>query len=305
MPKLEMLPAGTPTEKILDIIKRDGALIVTGVLSEADLKQVREEIMPYVEATADGRDNFTGEHTTRTGALVARSPKSRELVMNPIVIDAANKFLEPFCENIQLHLTQVIRIKPGQKAQQIHRDRWAWGTHLKFIEPQFNTIWAISDFTKENGATQVCPGSLDWADDREATPEEIAYAEMPAGSVLLYTGGVFHGGGANVSDGDRVGMNITYTLGWLRQEENQYLSCPPEIAKTLSPELRALIGYSMGGYAMGYYTPPLPAGEGPECVSPDFALGVDAETGTLGSAASLAAIRDEIQREKEKAERVG
>lgn len=90
--------------------------------------------------------------------------------------------------------------------------------------------------------------------------------------MLIYTGTVFHGGGANISNGDRVGLNITYTLGWLRQEENQYLSCPPEIARDLSPELQALIGYAMGSYALGYYTPPLPAGAGPEIVPPDFAL---------------------------------
>lgn len=300
MPKLESLPAGSPTDAILNVLKRDGALILTGVLSTDDLAQLNGEIAPYVEATENGRDNFTGAHTTRTGALVARSEKCRELVMHPTIIAAANEFLKPFCETIQLHLSQVIRIKPGQTPQQIHRDRWAWGTHLKFLEPQFNTIWAASDFTKENGATQVCPGSLDWADEHEVQSDEITYAEMPAGSVLIYTGGVFHGGGANVSNGDRVGINITYTLGWLRQEENQYLSCPPHIAKTFTPELQALIGYSMGGYAMGYYTPPGAPGEGPECVSPAFALGADAETGTLGSAASLAAIREEIERNREK-----
>jgi ectoine hydroxylase-related dioxygenase (phytanoyl-CoA dioxygenase family) len=300
MLKLETLPAGSPTDDILAILKRDGALILSNVLSKADLEQLNGEIMPYVDATANGRDNFSGEHTTRTGALVARSEKCRELVMHPAIIEAANAFLKPYCETIQLHLTQVIRIRPGQKAQAIHRDRWAWGTHLKFLEPQFNTIWAASDFTKENGATQVCPGSLDWKDEHEVQPDEIAYAEMPAGSVLIYSGGVFHGGGANVSNGDRVGINITYTLGWLRQEENQYLSCPPDIAKTLAPELQALIGYSMGGYAMGYYTPPLGPGEGPEGVPPEFALGAEAHTGTLGSAEALEAIRNEIERNREK-----
>jgi len=93
--------------------------------------------------------------------------------------------------------------------------------------------------------------------------------------VLVYTGSVIHGGGANVSNADRMGINITYALGWLRQEENQYLSCPPEIAKDLDPRLQALIGYTMGSYALGYYTPPLPPGEGPETVEPEFALGGD------------------------------
>ena len=85
---------------------------------------------------------------------------------------------------------------------------------------------------------------------------------MSSGSALLYTGSVFHGAGPNESDADRVGMNLTYSLAWLRQEENQYLSCPPEIAKDLEPAMQDLLGYTLGSYALGYYTPPLPPGEG-------------------------------------------
>lgn len=302
MPQLEKRDASTSTDEILAILRRDGALILTDVLSAAELQQVRAEIMPYVDATPNGADMFVGHNTTRTGALVARSAKVREMIMHPTILAAANEFLKPFCEKIQLHLTQVIRIKPGQTAQGIHRDRWAWGTHLKFLEPQFNTIWAISDFTKANGATQVCPGSLDWEDNHEVRPEEIGYAEMPAGSVLVYSGGVFHGGGANVSNGDRVGINLTYTLGWLRQEENQYLSCPPEIAKTLPRDLQELIGYSLGGYALGYYTPPGAPGEAPESVPPEYALGHhDTAISTLGSADLLESISTEIRGEKARA----
>lgn len=302
MPKLETLPATASTDEILAVLKRDGALILKDALTPAQLAQVRAETMPYIEATEFGRDDFTGNLTTRTGALVARSPACRDMVSNKTIVDAANAFLKPFCERIQLHLTQVIRITPGQKKQQIHRDRWAWGTYLKGLEPQFNTIWAITDFTKENGATQVCPGSLEWPDDYQPTDDQIGYAEMSAGSVLVYSGGVFHGGGENVSNGDRIGINITYTLGWLRQEENQYLSCPPEIARTLDPELQALIGYSMGSYALGYYTPPLPAGQGPEVVPPEFALGkMDASAAQFGNAELLAEVSAQIRGEKQTA----
>ena len=118
---------------------------------------------------------------------------------------------------------------------------------------------------------------------------------MDAGSVLLYTGTVFHGGGENRSDGDRTGLNITYALGWLRQEENQYLSCPPEIARTLDPELQALIGYSMGQYALGYYTPPLPPGEGPEVVAAGARGARRRRTGSvLGTEASRVAIGEHL-----------
>jgi ectoine hydroxylase-related dioxygenase (phytanoyl-CoA dioxygenase family) len=290
MPELVTLPADAPIERILEIVRRDGALILKDVLTPAQVDRVLAEIRPYVDATRQGQDSFTGFQTTRTGALVARSPACRELVMDARVLAAANRFLEPWCKRIQLHLTQVIRLQPGQPAQVIHRDRWAWGTYLKEVEPQFNTIWAITDFTPENGATQVVPGSTDWPDDREALPGEITQAVMTRGSVLLYTGSVFHGGGANRSGGERIGINITYSLAWLRQEENQYLSCPPEIARELPGELQDLLGYTVGSYALGYYTPPLPPGQGPEIVGPEHALGVVAEGEGIGSEALRKAV---------------
>jgi ectoine hydroxylase-related dioxygenase (phytanoyl-CoA dioxygenase family) len=136
----------------------------------------------------------------------------------------------------------------------------------------------------------VVPGSLDWPDSREVQPHEIARATMTRGSVLIYSGGVFHGGGANVGKSDRIGLNLTYTLGWLRQEENQYLSCPPGIARTLSPELQALIGYQMGSYALGYFTPPLPPGAGPEVIGPEYALGIGVAGNAMGDQALLDSI---------------
>jgi len=271
MTKLKHLPADSDASTLSQCLQTDGAAIIDGVLNSDMLKKLRDEIMPYVNATELGRDDFTGRNTSRTGALVARSAMCRNLVMHDAILPAAEAFLADFCERIQLHLTQLIRIRPGQEVQPLHRDRLAWGGYIpQNIEPQFNTIWAVTDFTKDNGATQVVPGSNKWEENRAALPEEVQYAEMSAGSVLVYSGSVIHGGGANVSDHDRMGLNITYALGWLRQEENQYLSCPPEIAKGFSPELRNLLGYCMGSYALGYYTPPTGPGEHPEVVPPEY-----------------------------------
>lgn len=271
MTSLTYLPADATPDDIRDVVTRDGACIVENLLSPEALAQFHAEAMPYIDATDAGRDDFTGRFTTRTGALVARSQACRDMVMHPTILKAAEGFLDPFCERIQLHLTQLIRIQPGQGEQPLHRDRLAWGGYLPpELEPQFNTIWAMTDFTKENGATHVIPGSNTWDPKRTPHRDEVTYAEMKAGSVLVYSGSVIHSGGANVSDQDRMGLNITYTLGWLRQEENQYLSCPPSIARQFSPELQALLGYAMGSYALGYFTPPLPPGQGPEVVPPDF-----------------------------------
>lgn len=295
MPVLEHLPADAAVDEIMAILDRDGALILDNAIDVEAADAIRAELQPYVDATGPGRDGFSGHRTTRTGALVARSPKCRDLIMDTRIRAICDRVLLPNCDRYQLHLGQVIRIMPGQGAQPIHRDRWAWGKHLKNVEPQLNTIWALTDFTRENGATQVVPGSIDWPDAQVPKDEEIAWAEMGRGSVLVYTGTVFHGGGANVSQTDRQGLNITYALGWLRQEENQYLSCPPHIARTLDPELQALIGYAMGSYALGYFTPPLPPGEGPEVVPPDFALNGVSSGSALGSSADLASISAQVR----------
>ena len=290
MTQLQHMPAEAESGAIVAALQQDGAVILDDVLSEGFIAALREETDPYMEHTSNGEDHFAGHHTTRTGGLLVRSEKCRELIEHQTILNPCNEFLAPYCERVQLHLTQIIRIRPGETAQTIHRDRWAWGKHLSHLEPQFNTIWAITDFTSENGATQVVPGSTQWPDDQEIQPEQITQAEMKAGSVLVYSGSVFHGGGANTSDQDRIGINITYALGWLRQEENQYLSCPPELAKDLSPTLQGLAGYAMGQYALGYFTPPGAPGEGPEVVPPQYALGITESHSTMGGVGDLEAL---------------
>ena len=96
------------------------------------------------------------------------------------------------------------------------------------------------------------PGSQDWPVKLDHDVSETVPAEMAKGSCLLYTGKVYHGGGANQSDAVRTGLNLTYCVAWLRQEENQYLSCPPEVTETLDDELLKLMGYQIGAYALGY-----------------------------------------------------
>jgi len=290
MKQLQHLPADAESSAIVAAVQQDGAVILDNVLSEGFIAALREETDPYMEHTSNGEDHFAGHHTTRTGGLLVRSEKCRELIEHQTILNPCNEFLAPYCERVQLHLTQIIRIRPGETAQTIHRDRWAWGKHLSHLEPQFNTIWAITDFTSENGATQVVPGSTQWPDDQEIKPEQITQAEMKAGSVLVYSGSVFHGGGANTSDQDRIGINITYALGWLRQEENQYLSCPPARAKDLGPALQGLAGYAMGQYALRYFTPPGAPGEGPEVVPPQYALGITESHSTMGGVGDLEAL---------------
>ena len=200
----------------------------------------------------------------------------RELLVDPVILGTANEFLKPHTDKVQLNLTQIIRLLPGQGAQELHRDRFIWGKYLpRQVEPQLNTIWALTEFTAQNGATRVVPGSHRWDWDRTPQDHEITQAVMPRGSVMFYTGSVIHSGGENRSNADRIALNLTYSNAWLRQEENQYMSCPPEIAAGFDPELRALLGYTMANFGLGYYAPPTFVPGTPGTMPPEMAFTED------------------------------
>jgi ectoine hydroxylase-related dioxygenase (phytanoyl-CoA dioxygenase family) len=251
---IEHLSAQTSGEKIAEILARDGCCVIDR-LAEPELlhTKLRGELAPWLDATATGNDAFAGRNTRRTGGLVARSQTARDLVQHPLILDAVKATLAG-ATSFHLHLTQVIAIGPGEPMQMIHRDQWAFDffPFPRGYEAQCNTIWAMTDFTEENGATRVIPGSNRLDDKLRFTEADTEPAEMSAGSVLLYTGSLYHGGGANRSSATRYGLNITYARSWLRQEENQYLSVPLEIARELPEPLQRLIGYARGAYALGY-----------------------------------------------------
>ena len=265
------LSADATQESLLHCMAEEGAVIIDDVLGNKRLEALDNELDPFLRQEVYGRDAFTGFRTRRIGALIARSKTCGELALEPRILDAARTYLAEHCDDVQLHFTSAVAIAPGESAQILHRDRGIWGGYLpRQIEPLFSTIWALTPFTKENGATQVVVGSHRWEKNRQPEPDEIAHAEMTPGSVLCYNGTVLHGGGANTTeDQTRVGVFLHYTLNWLRQEENQYFSCPPEYAKHLSQELRALIGYAKGGYVLGFYSDPDDDAAQHESVSPE------------------------------------
>jgi ectoine hydroxylase-related dioxygenase (phytanoyl-CoA dioxygenase family) len=247
------LPSDAPAGTIHDVLASDGAVVVDDLADPRCLERLRDEMAPYIDATPFGTDAFAGARTRRSGALIARSPASRELIRHRLVLDVTGRLLER-AKNYQLHLTQTIAIGPGEPAQSIHRDQWAFDffPFPASYHVQCNTMWALTDFTEANGATRVMPGSQELPDAVDHRPEETVPAEMAAGSCLFYTGKVYHGGGANQSDDVRIGVNLTYVVGWLRQEENQYLAVPREVAETLDDDLLRLMGYATGAYALGY-----------------------------------------------------
>jgi ectoine hydroxylase-related dioxygenase (phytanoyl-CoA dioxygenase family) len=250
---IEHLPNTATPDEVAAVLARDGCAVVDQLVSRGEVEKFLAEIAPYEAVNAAGTDDFAGRRTKRTGALIARSATARDFVMNPLVLGTVANVLGHATSH-QLHLTQLISIGPGEPMQQIHRDQWAFDffPFPSGYEVQCNTIWALTDFSAENGATRVIPGSNHYADKLKFVEEQTEPAEMSLGSVLFYTGSLYHGGGANRSQRVRRGLNLTYNLAWLRQEENQYLACPPEIARTLDEPLLRMMGYARGAYALGY-----------------------------------------------------
>jgi ectoine hydroxylase-related dioxygenase (phytanoyl-CoA dioxygenase family) len=174
--------------------------------------------------------------------------------------------LLPSCARYQLNLGHLLQRGPGSDEQWLHRDELVWSDVPRpHPELQLASVIAFVDFTRENGATRVVPGSHRWADrwltPREQLgrprpePDQLAYAEMHAGSAVIYSGGTIHGGGANSTDVQRRGAHLSYCLGWLRTEENNYLAVPPAIAASLPRVAQEVLGYAVhdsiprgGGY---------------------------------------------------------
>lgn len=251
--EIRRFSADDPVSGLGAALATDGCAVIEGLADDATLDAFDAELAPWLEATPDGPDEFSGFSTRRTGALLARSETARALVTDRTIRSVVDAVLA-HATSYQLHLTQVISIGPGETAQPIHRDQWAFDffPFPKGYEVQCNTLWALTDFTEENGATRVIPGSNLHDDKLRYTVDDTVPATMDRGSVLVYTGALYHGGGANRSDAVRRGINITYNVSWLRQEENQYLSVPLEVARTFDEDLQRLMGYARGAYALGY-----------------------------------------------------
>jgi len=247
---------GASSEEVAKALRDDGVAIIEELAPAELCDRVAAELAPHIAETKTGNDGFEGAHTKRPGALLRRSPSSVEMVAHDLILEVADQVLWPAKTTFQIHLTQAICLGPGQTAQALHRDQWAFD-FFEFpaeMEVEVSTIWALTDFTEENGATRVAPGMghLVDSDVGSVTHSDTVPAEMPRGSVVLYTGRTIHGGGANTTGVDRVGVNVDYVLGWLRQEENQYLSIPRDVAAELPEKVQRLMGYQMGAYALGY-----------------------------------------------------
>jgi ectoine hydroxylase-related dioxygenase (phytanoyl-CoA dioxygenase family) len=250
---LQHVDRNVAPEVVAQCLRTQGYVIVDDLVPNELMDRIADEMRPHIELSPFGIDDVLGKFTRRTGAMVARSPAARELIMNPFVLAASTMLLEQ-AYTMHLHLTQVISVYPGAAAQKIHQDENAWDffPFPNDYQPQCNVLYAMTDYTEDMGATRVVPNSQFVGRAVEYSLADSEAAVMGRGSALFYTGKVYHGAGANRSDKVRQAINICYAAAWLRQEENQYLTTPLEVARTLPDDLLRLMGYQLGCYQMGY-----------------------------------------------------
>ena len=247
--------APTPPDQAIELLRDQ--LLANGYVIIEDLavdlaQQALAELLPDIEKAPFGHDEFLGAKTKRLGSVLQRSSAAQALALHPTVLALAEGILLEYATNYQLNFSGVMHLEQGAKAQVLHRDGDLYPLSHLGITTLMPTMWALTDFTADNGSTRVVPGSHPWQDDRQAQPAETITASMRQGSVLIYLGGTLHGGGDNATPAPRTGLALQYSLGWLRQEENQYLANPPEIAHSFSEPLRRLIGYDYGGSYLGF-----------------------------------------------------
>ena len=256
---LVTLPNTCTTDEVIAVIERDGGVIISDYVSQDTLDSIRTEIRVPLDAVGFGQDDFSGNRTRRLGAVFKHTKHATEVVLEPHFQAAARHFLEvptscyfgddsvEMVANMQVGVTQIIEIYPGEGAQPLHRDDaiWQWQHPEGGRQARVQVMLAVTDFSAENGGTLVIPGSHKWGDSRAPKREEAIPTEMKAGSALIFIGGTYHAGGTNPTETPRTGLTLTLDIGWLRQEENHYLALPGELVKEFPEEVQRLLGWGV------------------------------------------------------------
>jgi ectoine hydroxylase-related dioxygenase (phytanoyl-CoA dioxygenase family) len=231
-------------DEVVASLELDGYAVLERYLSDDDVAAKRADLARVLESVPTGRNDFEGFQTQRIYALFAKTRTFDAQATDPLILGVLEKVLGP---QFLLSAPVGISIGPGNKAQPVHRDDGVYPIARPHKELVVNTMWALDDFTEANGATVVIPGSHRWTDERPDEHSPVDRAVMPAGSVMLFVGSVFHGGGANTTDQARLGVILEFCAGWLRPQENHVLGVPKEIVKGLPPRLQELLGYDVLG----------------------------------------------------------
>ena len=235
-------------DRVVDALDHEGWAVVEHMMSPDAVARARADFAEILESTPLGRDNFEGRNTRRVYALFAKTRSFDEAATNPLVLGVLDRVLGHY----QLSAPTGIEIGAGERAQPLHPDDAIYPLKRPHDEIVVNAMWPLCDFTADNGGTVIVPGSHRWTSEIPNADSPKITIEMPAGSLLLYRGSLWHGGGANRTDRPRLGVVVHYAASWLRPVENHVLVVPPERARDLDPRLQELLGYNIHPPFTGY-----------------------------------------------------
>jgi ectoine hydroxylase-related dioxygenase (phytanoyl-CoA dioxygenase family) len=265
LPTIQRFQQGAGVDEVVAALRADGAVIVDHLFPAPVIDAVNRDVDARLAAADPAMRHlnpaiqvFFGDRVKHVSGLAAVSRTfATEVMIHPLYLGVCDAILRPSCARYQLNLGHLLARGPGAEAQYLHRDEDVWNLVPRpHPDLQLASLVALVDFTIENGATRVAPGSHLWSRERFPAEHELAHAVMPAGSVVIYLGSTIHGGGRNsTADQWRRGIHLSYTLGWLRTEENNYLAVPPAVARELPRLCQEILGYSVhdaiemaGGY---------------------------------------------------------
>lgn len=234
-------------------LREHGYAVIKDVLPRSTLADLDADLADAFAHTPFCQGGFYGERTKRFGRLLARSPYAAALVMHADILAVATEILGPWCDCLQLNLTQAIALHPGALPQLPHRDQDMWRGAIGETEYLLNVMWPFTPYRERNGTTLIWPDSHgSKALDPNPDTQPIA-VEMDPGDALIFLGSTLHGAGGNRSFTTRRGAIVSYCLGWLKPYENQWLAYPPETARDFTPDLAQLVGYRQHRPNLGNY----------------------------------------------------
>ena len=223
-------------------INETGYTVVRGLLSQEQIAAIRLALKPWLQKQLMGRNDFEGFKSERVYALLAKSPIFSTIVAHQDVLTIVDHFLDA---DYLLSSNLAINLHPGETVQRFHADHTDVPNCERTIVNGISTVWAFDDFTEDNGATEVIPGSHLWPAKQTISNHKAEKVLMSAGSVMIFHGSLYHRGGANSSQGTRLAITPQYCQPWLRQLENMTLVVPPAAASQLPERVQELLGYSI------------------------------------------------------------
>lgn len=242
-------------EEISEVWQRDGVVIVRELVADELLQQIEKDTRPTLDQKEPGGRGFYGGTSKIISGVIGHTFALGEMITDPLLTGVADLVIGPYCDKYQIGVSALLEVHKGGDLMTMHRDGDIYSPYFSPQDHhpvQIQYMFAITDFTEDNGATRYVPGSHRWPNSRQWTEDDVEMAVMPRGSVAMWHGGMLHGFGVNKTDTPRIGVTAGFTVGWLRQEQNQYLSLPHDRVAQFPEKVRNLLGWEPHSAVLGW-----------------------------------------------------